>query len=676
MSRRKEEDISRIVHQTSSVNSAPNTKTSLADDKALLSIIAQNNALLAELSASIGQMKKVESSTVKLCPETNTAVFTNQPSVAAFSDSTGRNPSSTSGVMSEIQQLREQLSAMTSMIQNLDRQADARFRGLLRQNQSAPRNDIPRERTRTGVPRCFCCNATGHLSSNCPERRNPGSRAQNQPRAFGPGYSTDPHLNQPREIYRNNQQQNRRDHRLAFLDEGLYDEDVCGHLQPSSTNQTHFGRRSQPHIQQQQQVENNVIYAVKPLITKNRFQKMRSANLHEKLTPQCEQASFSGSDQICCQFPQPATKSRPVASCNQVTVQPITEQLQGGLGSLNMKRPCYDPAQVFYVTPDVEHKFPRKEFRLAQSFSAVPVDPGNEDHSPQTPIALSEQGHNPEEMKAGTTEDAELKVFLAGPSTSNFSTQVVCEEPSKYHFAQEFSVPSMPSEDPVKESPHIAKNDLDTDARKAVQFVLNPSARETPPYQAISVVDLAQGPFVKKGLTVSRERLPVHGNIIEFDSNQLNSGRNKSLIDPLSAKVTSSPQNVQKSAPHASSNLQTSDLTTQVEIAGQTLHFLVDTGACLSAIDEQFSKKTYGPFPPEITNGVLPSVQSVSGDRVPILGKIHLPLKLNGSTYLCDFHIMRNLAYTAILGPDFLQENQALIDLENHSITFKGTAAV
>ena len=72
---RKEEEFSRIVHQTTSVNSSPNTKTSLADDKALLTIMEQNKAVLGDLSASIGQMKKAQGPTVTLPPETNAAVF-------------------------------------------------------------------------------------------------------------------------------------------------------------------------------------------------------------------------------------------------------------------------------------------------------------------------------------------------------------------------------------------------------------------------------------------------------------------------------------------------------------------------------------------------------------------------------------------------------------------------
>ena len=122
--------------------------------------------------------------------------------------------------------------------------------------------------------------------------------------------------------------------------------------------------------------------------------------------------------------------------------------------------------------------------------------------------------------------------------------------------------------------------------------------------------------------------------------------------------------------------LTCNDLTTEGEIAGQVVQLLVDTGACVSAIDEQLVTKIYGHFPPKMSKGSLSSVQTVSGERVSVLGKITIPLQLQGREYICEFHIMQNLAYDAILGRDFLQKNGALIDLVDSTLSFKGTAYV
>ncbi|KAL9951635.1 hypothetical protein ACROYT_G044337, partial [Oculina patagonica] len=117
-------------------------------------------------------------------------------------------------------------------------------------------------------------------------------------------------------------------------------------------------------------------------------------------------------------------------------------------------------------------------------------------------------------------------------------------------------------------------------------------------------------------------------------------------------------------------NLKSSDLTTAGKIAGQAVQLLVDTGACVSAIDQQFFTKIYGQFPPKLSDGSLLSVQTFNGDTVPVLGKITVPLQLNGHKYSCEFHVMQSLAYEAILGRDFLQKNGALINLVDSTICF------
>ena len=105
------------------------------------------------------------------------------------------------------------------------------------------------------------------------------------------------------------------------------------------------------------------------------------------------------------------------------------------------------------------------------------------------------------------------------------------------------------------------------------------------------------------------------------------------------------------------------------ELEGQPVELLIDTGACVSAIDEKLVKNIYGHYPKQMTDGVVPSVNTINGERIPVLGKIEIPVKLNGVVYHSQFHVMLDLPYEVILGQDFLLKNNAVIDLRNKCLT-------
>ena len=177
---------------------------------------------------------------------------------------------------------------------------------------------------------------------------------------------------------------------------------------------------------------------------------------------------------------------------------------------------------------------------------------------------------------------------------------------------------------------------------------------------------------------------PVRICKLTFEGEE-NASEHVIAVLPKRDEITSQKQasaNDQQKQEHVSlsygndTDLNLSDLTIAGEVAGQAVQLLVDTGACVSAMDEQFFKKIYGRCPPKMTDGSLSTVQTISGDKVPVLGKITVPLRLNGREYPCDFHVMQNLAFDAILGRNFLQENRALIDLDNNSVTFIGTGCL
>ena len=121
-------------------------------------------------------------------------------------------------------------------------------------------------------------------------------------------------------------------------------------------------------------------------------------------------------------------------------------------------------------------------------------------------------------------------------------------------------------------------------------------------------------------------------------------------------------------APEEFENMN-SPLMISGELEGQSVELLIDTGAWVSAIDERFVKNIYGHYPKQMTDGVVPSVKTISGERVPVLGKIDMPVKINGCIYQSQFHVMQDLPYEVILGQDFLLKNNAVIDLRSKCLT-------
>ena len=209
-------NLSQTVKSLMMTGTNPNAQP-LKEDKKLMEMMEQNNAVLADLSASINKLgKPTVEPKVRFAPQN----AVNQTSIAALS--------SPHNERSEINELKEFL---LEKIQSLDRQFDARIRGLLRRNQGQ-RDEIPRERTRDGRPTCLTCGRTGHLQASCPERRNAAIRSQApQSRQRGVNYSVNPGYNQPCDNYRSFPQQSRRDQRVAMLDEGLYDDEFVAPFQ-------------------------------------------------------------------------------------------------------------------------------------------------------------------------------------------------------------------------------------------------------------------------------------------------------------------------------------------------------------------------------------------------------------------------------------------------------------
>ncbi len=66
------------------------------------------------------------------------------------------------------------------------------------------------------------------------------------------------------------------------------------------------------------------------------------------------------------------------------------------------------------------------------------------------------------------------------------------------------------------------------------------------------------------------------------------------------------------------------------------------------------------------------NVYGVCGTKHDIIGFVNLPIDMNGLFIYHDFAIFHKLHVPLILGLDFLQESDAVIDVVSHTITCQG----
>lgn len=110
------------------------------------------------------------------------------------------------------------------------------------------------------------------------------------------------------------------------------------------------------------------------------------------------------------------------------------------------------------------------------------------------------------------------------------------------------------------------------------------------------------------------------------------------------------------------------DLTVTAQLNGQDIKLLVDTGAGMSVIDEQFARDIYKGELPKLHRSALSNVKTVSGEELPVLGKVNVTLQIAGGKYPCELQVVQNLTYEAVLGRDFLRANGAVINLRQGTL--------
>ena len=105
-------------------------------------------------------------------------------------------------------------------------------------------------------------------------------------------------------------------------------------------------------------------------------------------------------------------------------------------------------------------------------------------------------------------------------------------------------------------------------------------------------------------------------------------------------------------------------------ILQQPFKVLVDTGAAVCVVNEQFYRDVLRTKPRITQSNVIDSIKTANGDIVSVVGAISFSVKFGNIDYECNAVILPNLAYNIVLGRDFLQSHRAVIDVGNEKVTF------
>ena len=117
-------------------------------------------------------------------------------------------------------------------------------------------------------------------------------------------------------------------------------------------------------------------------------------------------------------------------------------------------------------------------------------------------------------------------------------------------------------------------------------------------------------------------------------------------------------------------DLPSHSLYVEGTLQGRKTLMLVDTGASVTAISNTLISKLS--TPPQLQPSSLPTICTVSGEKLPVSGQATLNFTIGGHTYPFTALVIDNFKYPVVLGRDFLMHFGSVIDLQGHTLTLSG----
>ena len=111
-------------------------------------------------------------------------------------------------------------------------------------------------------------------------------------------------------------------------------------------------------------------------------------------------------------------------------------------------------------------------------------------------------------------------------------------------------------------------------------------------------------------------------------------------------------------------------------VMNQQIKLLVDTGAAITVVSEDFYNEVLRPTIELKKNDLVGNIKTADRNISPVSGFLPFLAKIGGKDYVCDASVVPKLAYKIVLGRDFLHKSGAIIDVRGQSVTFSASNTV
>ena len=120
------------------------------------------------------------------------------------------------------------------------------------------------------------------------------------------------------------------------------------------------------------------------------------------------------------------------------------------------------------------------------------------------------------------------------------------------------------------------------------------------------------------------------------------------------ADVDSKAQNIPPIGSYSANKTTFSNVAVCGCILSRNVHLLVDTGAAISVVSEQFYNATLQPSVQLKKDNLISNIKTADGNTTPVIGFVSFEIIIGDHSYNCDASVFPNLAYQVVLGRDFL----------------------